>query len=237
MHRQLNREIEKLKQHVLKLGAQVEAAVFDALTACREHRRDLAEAVVAGDSAIDQAEIDLEEECLKLFALYQPVAGDLRFLVAVLKINNDLERIGDLAVNIAERAVFLADHPLPAFPFDFTRMAEVTARMLRQSLDALSSGRLEPAQEVAAMDDEVDGINRAMYRQVQDAMRADPDRIGSLIQVLGISRSLERIADHATDIAEDVVYMASGEIVRHPTLPGDRRRSLGGIGTIPPRRT
>lgn len=219
MHRQLNREIEKLKQHILQLGAQVEATVFDALTACREHRRDLADAVIAGDTAIDQAEIDLEEECLKLFALYQPVAGDLRFLVAVLKINNDLERIGDLAVNIAERAAFLAEHPLPAFPFDFSRMAEVAARMLRQSLDALSSGRLEPAREIAAMDDEVDAINRAMYVQVQEAMRADPDRIGSLIQVLGISRSLERIADHATDIAEDVVYMATGEIVRHPTLP------------------
>ncbi len=219
MHRQLNREIEKIKQHILKLGASVEAAFFDALTACREHRRDLADAVISGDAAIDQAELDLEEECLKLFALYQPVAGDLRFLVAVLKINNDLERIGDLAVNIAERAAFLADHPLETFPFDFTRMAEVTASMLRQSLDALSSGSLPPALEVPAMDDEVDGINRDTYRRVQDAMRTDPDRIGSLIQVLGISRSLERIADHATDIAEDVVYMASGEIVRHPTLP------------------
>jgi phosphate transport system protein len=219
MHRHFNREIEQLKQRILTLGAQVEAAFVSALTAIREHNRALAEEVIAGDRLIDQAELDLEEECLKLLALYQPVAGDLRFVVAVLKINNDLERIGDLAVNIAERAAFLAAAPLPVFPFDFSRMSEVAAHMLRQSLDALSSGQLEPARQVCLMDDEVDAINRAMYEQVKNAIRANPERVESLIQVLGVSRALERIADHATDIAEDVVYMASGEIVRHPTLP------------------
>jgi phosphate transport system protein len=215
MHRHFNREIELLKQRILTLGAKVEAAFVNALTAIREHNRILAEEVIAGDRFIDQAELDLEEECLKLLALYQPVAGDLRFVVAVLKINNDLERIGDLAVNIAERAVFLASAPLEAFPFDFSRMSEVAALMLRQSLDALASGQIGPARQVCLMDDEVDGINRNMYEQVKNAIRENPDRVESLIQVLGVSRALERIADHATDIAEDVVYMSSGEIIRH----------------------
>jgi len=215
MHRHFNHEIDKLKQRILHLGARVEAAFVSALTAIREQRRDLAESVISGDRIIDQAELDLEEECLKLLALYQPVAGDLRFVIAVLKINNDLERIGDLAVNIAERAVFLASAPLPAFPFDFSRMSQVAARMLRQSLDALASGQIEPARQVCLMDDEVDEINRDMYRQVKDAISQHPERVESLIQVLGVSRALERIADHATDIAEDVVYMSSGEIIRH----------------------
>jgi len=215
MHRHFNHEIELLKQRILKLGTMVEDAFMTALASIREHRKDLAESVIAGDRHIDQAELDLEEECLKLLALYQPVAGDLRLVIAVLKINNDLERIGDLAVNIAERAVFLASAPLQAFPFDFSRMSEVAAQMLRQSLDALASGQIGPARQVCLMDDEVDGINRDMYEQVKNAIREHPDRVESLIQVLGVSRALERIADHATDIAEDVVYMSSGEIIRH----------------------
>lgn len=186
-----------------------------AIQAVRERDAALAHAVVEGDRSIDQAEIDLEEDCLKLLALYQPVAGDLRFIVAVLKINNDLERIGDLAVNIAERAESMAQAAPAAFPFDFSTMSARAALMLRQSLDSLSSGQIELARAVCAMDDEVDAINRRMYEQVRDAILQNPERIETYIQILGISRALERIADHATDIAEDVVYMASGEIIRH----------------------
>ncbi len=215
MHRRFNREIDHLKQRILQLGALVENAFMSALESVRDHSGELARSVIEKDRVIDLAEVDLEEDCLKLLALYQPVARDLRFVVAVLKINNDLERIGDLAVNIAERAVFLSESPRIGFPFDFSGMSSKTSQMLRQSLDALSTGDIELAREVCRMDDEVDRINRLMYEQVHEAIRKNPERADSLIQILGISRSIERIADHATDIAEDVVYMTTGEIIRH----------------------
>lgn len=215
MHRHFTREIEKLKRLILEQGARVEEAFVHAITAVRDRDASMARLVIDGDHEIDQFEIDLEEECLKLLALYQPVAGDLRFIVAVLKINNDLERIGDLAVNIAERAESMTYAPPTAIPFDFSTMSKSSAMMLRQSLDALSSGQIELARSVCAMDDEVDAINRHMYEQVRDAILQNPERIETYIQVLGISRSLERIADHATDIAEDVIYMATGDIIRH----------------------
>jgi len=215
MHRHFTREIEKLKRRILEHGARVEEAFTHAVTAVHNRDAHLAQTVIDGDHDVDQAEIDIEEECLKLLALYQPVAGDLRFVVAVLKINNDLERIGDLAVNIAQRAQSMAQTPPAGFPFDFSTMSNRAALMLHQSLDALASGQTDAAREVCAMDDEVDAINRLMYERVRDAILGNPEHIETYIQAIGISRSLERIADHATDIAEDVVYMASGEIIRH----------------------
>jgi phosphate transport system protein len=157
----------------------------------------------------------MEEECLKILALHQPVGSDLRLIVAILKINNDLERIGDLSVNIAERAVFLASPETIDIPLDFARMAENVESMLRRSLDALVNTDLAAAHEVLEADDEVDAINREMYVQVQDAIRQHPQRVERLIHLLSASRHLERIADHATNIAEDVIYMIEGEIVRH----------------------
>ena len=175
----------------------------------------MARQVIENDIEIDQTEIDVEEECLKILALHQPVAIDLRFIVAVLKMNNDLERIGDLAVNIAERALLLNEQVKIDFPFDFSGIAEKTQRMLRSSLDAMVNLNPPLAREVCALDDEVDAINRKMYDQVKAAIQEHPENVDSLIALLSVSRYLERIADHATNIAEDVLYMIEGHIARH----------------------
>jgi phosphate transport system protein len=211
----LHREIDSLKKMILALGARVEENVYKAVRALEERNRGLAEEVIAADAEVDQEEVDVEEECLKVLALYQPVASDLRMIVSLLKINSDLERVGDLAVNIAERALFLSTQNRPNIPLDFTKMVEKTRGMLRMSLDALVNRDAGIAHEVMGADDEVDEINREMYVLIQAAIRKDPDRLESLIHLLSCSRHLERIADHATNIAEDVIYMIEGEIVRH----------------------
>ena len=217
MPKHLQREIENLKKNILVLGAKVEMAVHDATDAIEKRDGDLAQNVIDNDIQIDQQEVDVEEECLKILALHQPVAIDLRFIIAALKINNDLERIGDLAVNIAERAVFLATQPKPDISFDFSRMASIAQWMLKKSLDALVNLSVEFAREVCAADDKIDSMNREMYIKVQHAIRIHPEQMESLIHLLSVSRHLERIADHATNIAEDIIYMIEGEIVRHKT--------------------
>jgi phosphate transport system protein len=211
----LHREIDKLKQELLGLSAMVENAVHMAVKSVAERNARMARTVIDGDEEIDQMEVDLEEDCLKLLALYQPVAIDLRYVIAILKINNDLERIGDLAVNLAERGVLLAGLPDMEIPFDFEGMVEKVKWMLRASLDALINQDANLASEVWSADDEVDDINRQMYLTVEQCMRAEPEKIERLMVVLGISRLLERIADHATNIAEDVIYLTTGQIVRH----------------------
>ncbi len=219
MSKHLEREIERLKKHILSLGAVVEESVQRAVRAISERDGTLAQRVIEEDVSTDQMEVEVEEECLKILALHQPVAIDLRFIVAVLKINNDLERIGDLAVNIAERAAFLAsrNHDGLVTLFDFEEMAAKTQAMLKLSLDALVNVDADLARDVCAADDEVDAMNRQMYHQVEDAIRAHPEQMDALIHMLSISRHLERIADHATNIAEDVIYMIEGVIVRHRT--------------------
>lgn len=211
----LIQEIEILKRRLLAFSGVVEECVHSAVRAVAERDAELARSVIAADENVDRSEVEIEEECLKLFALHQPVAIDLRFLVAVIKLNSDLERIGDLAVNIAERAVYLAEHPPVPIPFDFPTMADKTRTMLRQSLDALVRMDSAAALTVCRADDEIDAINRDMYARVTDGIRAHPDHLDRLIHILAVSRNLERIADHATNIAEDVVYMIQGEIVRH----------------------
>ena len=217
MPRRLQVEIERLKKHILTLGTVVEESVRMAVRAIEKRDSAMAERVIEGDFEIDRMEVDLEEECLKILALHQPVAIDLRYIVVVLKINNDLERIGDLAVNIAERASFLATQPPVDIPFDFPGMSEKAQAMLRKSLDALVDMDEHLAYEVTAGDDEVDAIHREMYRLIQEGICRSPERLECLIHLLGVSRHLERIADHATNISEDVIYMIEGEIVRHKT--------------------
>lgn len=211
----LQREIDNLKKLILALGADVEENVHKAVKSLETRDSQLAETIVASDEVIDEQEVFLEEECLKVLALHQPVAIDLRFVIAVLKINNDLERIADLAVNIAERALFLNTQPKISIPFDFSTMVDKTKTMLRRSLDALVRMDTDMAHRVLMSDDEVDEINKEMYGQVQGGIRENPDQLESLIHYLSTSRHLERIADHATNIAEDVIYMVNGEIVRH----------------------
>ena len=157
----------------------------------------------------------MEEKCLKILALYQPVAIDLRFIVTVIKINKDLERIGDQVVNIAERIMSIAKYPDVSFHFDYTEMAEIAAAMLKQSLDAMVNLDIDTAYKVLTLDDEVDNIQSNAYSQIKQAMRERPEEITYLINLYLISRHLERIADLATNIAEDVIYLIEGEIVRH----------------------
>ena len=210
------KELNELRRRIFSLVAMVEDNLALAVQAV-EHRDDtMAHQVIEQDTAIDTTEVAVEEECLKLLALHQPVAVDLRFVIAVIKLNNDLERIGDLAVNIAERATFLNRLPPVSVPFDFDTMARKTTQMLRKSLDALLESDVRMALNVCAMDDEVDAINRGMYERVKDAIRAYPEHIDALINLLSVSKNLERVADHTTNIAEDVIYLVEGRIIRHP---------------------
>jgi phosphate transport system protein len=211
----LEREIENLKKQILALSATVEDNVFKAVQALTERNSTLAGEIIESDLSIDQTEVQIEEECLKVLALHQPVAVDLRFIVAILKINNDLERMGDLAVNIAERAMFLSTREKPDIPHNLPLMAEKTKAMMKKSLDALMKQDAKLAYEVLATDDEIDAMNREMYAQIQNGIRRKPEQLESLIHLLSSSRHLERIADHATNIAEDVIYMIEGVIVRH----------------------
>ena len=216
----LQRDLELLKREILDLGSMVEVAINDAILALHNRRIDLAEKVFVKEEAINEKEVHIEEECLKILALHQPVAADLRFIVVVLKVNNDLERMGDFALNVAKRAIFLASHdPIPSLP-DFVDVLPETVRtMVRNTLDALVKLDLEMAREVIEMDDTIDDINRRMYGELQALMERDPSTIERAIQLLSTSRYLERIADLATNIAEDVIFMVEGRVVRHHEEP------------------
>lgn len=211
----LQREIEKLKKKLLYMGAEVEELLRIAVDALLSRNVKLAEEAIKSDERIDHLEVEIEEECLKILALHQPVATDLRYVVAVLKINNDLERIGDLAVNIAERATYLSAQEKLHIPLDFKGMTELTQLMLKKSLDSVVSMDNHLAREVRASDDEVDNINRVMYDVISEYIINNPTQVEGALHVLSASRHLERIADQATNIAEDVIYMVEGEIVRH----------------------
>jgi phosphate transport system protein len=215
IRKHFSRELEKIKKMILSLGAMVEERVRVALQAVQANDADLARRIIKTDYEIDETEVEIEEECLKVLALHQPVAVDLRFLIAVIKINNDLERIGDQAVNIAERVGVTAKSDQLEFFFDYSTMGEKVQTMLKMSLDALVNMDYDLAFSVVMMDDEVDAIKAEAYDRVKLAMSEHPDKIGYLINLLLISRHLERLADHATNIAEEVIYLIEGEIVRH----------------------
>jgi phosphate transport system protein len=215
MTKHFQKELERLKKKLLTLSAIVEESVEKAVRSISNRDVPLAREVIENDRSIDLLEVEVEEECLKVLALHQPVAVDLRFVVAVLKINNDLERIGDLAVNIAERSSYLGQKEPIEMPFDFATMEKKTRLMLEKAIDSLIQMNLGVAREVGAADDEIDAINREMYDQVAQGIRESPDQADRLIHCLSISRHLERIADYATNIAEDVIYMIEGQIVRH----------------------
>jgi phosphate transport system protein len=211
----LERDLDLLKREILTMGALVEEATSKAITALTNRRSDLAEEVRDGDNVLDATEVLVEETCLKVLALHQPVATDLRFIVAVLKVNNDLERMGDLAANIAERALHLAsEDPLP-IPLKFEDLGERVRGMVKDSLDALVNVDPILARKVCAEDDAVDALNRDLFRRAQDLMKQKPETVERAVSALSASRHLERIADQATNIAEDVIFMVEGEIVRH----------------------
>ncbi|MDQ7785886.1 MAG: phosphate signaling complex protein PhoU [Desulfomonilaceae bacterium] len=215
MRIRLQSDIERLSKRVVALGTLVEERVRLAVKSIECRDRELADRVVDGDVEIDQQEVDLEEECLKILALHQPVADDLRYIIAVLKMNNDLERIGDLAVNIAGRTETISQYPQIQIPFDYFTMAQGAQEMLEKSLDSLVNRDLNLAYEVCAQDDDVDFMKSAMQSLFASQVRKNPEHVEPLVELFLVSRHLERIADHATNIAEDVIYMISGQIHRH----------------------
>ena len=215
MAKHLQRELEKLKKRVLSLGALVEERVRMVLGAIESRDAAVAEKIIKMDYEIDEIEVEVEEECLKILALHQPVAVDLRFLIAVIKINNDLERIGDEAGNIAQCVNYIAKRERVQVPFEFSVMGEQAEAMLKMSLDALVNLDLDLAFRVLTMDDVVDDKYGEIYDQVKGLILDNPKSVGHMINLFLVARHLERIADHATNIAEEVIYLIEGEIVRH----------------------
>jgi phosphate transport system protein len=215
MTKHFENEIERLKKKILRLAAMVEESLQKAVKSITDRDIELAASVVNYDSVIDSLEIEVEEECLKILALHQPVAADLRYVIATLKINNDLERIADLAVNIAECTPTIAKAGSREMPFDLFAMLDMTVKMVRESVDSLVSNDCVMAGQVCADDAEIDDRHEQSFHMVQEQLRKNPEMADYLISLLSVSRNLERIADHATNIAEDVIYMIEGEIVRH----------------------
>ena len=211
----LQKEIDKLKKQIVLLAGSVEKRVADAVKSIDQRDAQLAQLVKDTDQVVDQTEVEVEEECLKILALYQPVAMDLRFIVAVLKINSDLERIGDEAVNIAGRSLNINAYPRIEINFDLKTLAHNVMAMLKRSLDALVNMDAAMAHTVIDSDDEIDETVQMLFQQVKNEIRRQPEKIDYIIEYMRINRHLERIADHATNIAEDIVYMIEGKIVRH----------------------
>jgi len=215
MSKHFQRDLNFLQRDLLALAASVEEAIHKAIKSLVERETPLAKQVIDGDKAIDAEENHVEEECLKLLALHQPVAVDLRRVAGVLKINAELERMGDLAEDIAERAIHLASLPPIPMPAKLQRMTDLTTSMVRQSLDAFVHLDARLARTVCRLDDEVDRYNAEIIEEIIGMMKKSPDKIEQGLSFFSATRHLERIADHATNISEDVVYMVEGEIIRH----------------------
>jgi phosphate transport system protein len=208
-------DLQALKQRLLNMGALVEERVHQAILSLIERRQELAEKVMGGDKEVNDLQIEIDDRCLKLLALQQPMATDLRLITAAMKINSDLERIGDQAVNIAENVIKILPHP-PLKPiFELPRMADSAERMTRDSLDAFVRRDVDLARHVLKRDDEVDLLKDHVFRVLLTYMMADPGTIERALGLILISRNLERIADHATNIAEDVIFLVEARDVRH----------------------
>jgi phosphate transport system protein len=215
----LQRDLDNLQRDLLSLAGMVEEAIHKAINALQERNVPLAREVIAGDNEIDHEENHIDEECLKVLALHQPVASDLRRIVAAMMINTDLERMADLAEEIAERAIQLAQPPLLPVPGKLQRMTDLTTMMVHQSLNSFVTLDTKQASKVMRMDDEVDRYCAEIIDETVAAMKASPELIVPGLSMFSVTRHLERIADHATNIAEDVVYLVEGEIVRHRPRP------------------
>ena len=211
----LKNELESLKNMLIELASMVEYSLKTSVHSISEHDPVLANNVILMDKNIDELEVNIEEECLKILALYQPVAIDLRSVISFLKMNNDLERIGDLAVNISERSIYLWLSGNKLEVFDFLDMTDKVGNMLHNAIESAINFDINMAKKVLLDDDEVDIMNRKTHDKVFKSIKNDPKNAESFIHSLSISRYLERAADYATNIAEDVIYMIEGSIVRH----------------------
>jgi phosphate transport system protein len=228
MAKHLARDLEGLQRQILTLAGRVEEAVYNATQALQNRDAALAEEVIAGDVAVDVQENLIQEECLKILALHQPVAVDLRRTAAVFSITTDLERIGDLAVDIAERAVALVAFPKPPIPEKVSRLTDIVTSMVRQALDAFVQLDTKQARRVVRLDEEADRLHVELIDELLAVMKADPEAVEPGVSLFSAVRHLERIGDHATNIAEDVVYLVEGEMVRHRP----EAMSLHGSGVV-----
>ncbi|MEK7329757.1 MAG: phosphate signaling complex protein PhoU [Candidatus Eisenbacteria bacterium] len=215
MERHFDQELEALKDQLLRMGGRAEAVIQKAVEALKRRDPPLAREVFEDDRAIDQLEIEIEERCVRLLALRQPMATDLRFITAALKISNDLERVGDHAVNIAGSALRLAELPMLKPLVDIPRMTQMAAGMLRDALDAYVRRDAATARRLCRRDDEVDDLNRQLFRELISYMIEDPGTITRAMELILVARNLERVADLATNVAEEVVFIAEARIIKH----------------------
>ena len=214
MSKHLERDLENLQKRIIGFAGMVEDSIYKAVESLRKHDNALAMQVIEGDARIDATENQVSEECLKLLALYQPVASDLRRIATTFMITTDLERMGDLAMHIAEAALVLSS-PAKPIPAKLGNMTDLTTSLVRQSLDAFVTLDSRLARRVVRMDDEVDRYNDEIIAELIAYMKASPDNIEPGLTLFAATRHLERIADHGTNIAEDVIYLVEGEIVKH----------------------
>jgi phosphate transport system protein len=224
MDTRLQHEMDGLKEHLLQMAGLAERAISNAIEALVRRDSSLAEKTITEDEKINQLEIVIDELSLKLLALHQPLAADLRFITSAMRINTELERIGDQAVNIAERAVFLNREPQLKPYIDIPEMAEITQNMLRDVLNAFVNGDASLARSVCERDDRVDGLNNQVFRELLTYMMADSKTITRAVHLLIVSRCLERIADHATNIAEGVIFMTQAKVIKHHADGGTEKR-------------
>jgi phosphate transport system protein len=219
MSKHLQRDIENLNHALLKVSSMVEDMIDKATQALSNRRHALADEVVSSDEFVDQNEVHVEEECLKMLALHQPVAVDLRRIATVMKVNADLERIADLAVSIAQRAKAMDEFPAFVIPSQVPQMVVLATQMVRGAMDAFVNMDSAAARRIMAMDSSVDQYNRDIITVLQNDIQKRPDLVAAALHCFSAVRHIERIADHATNIAEDVVYLVEGDIVRHKHLP------------------
>ena len=215
MQTHFQQELNHLKEELLKMAGLAEQAIANAIDALVKRDSALAEKTIREDQAINEMELEIDALSLKLLALHQPLAGDLRFITSAMRINIELERIGDLAVNIAERALSLNQEPQLKPYIDIPRMAEITKSMVKEVLDAFVSGNADLARMVCERDDQVDDLNDQVFRELLSYMLADPKTITRAVHLIIVSKYLERIADHATNIAEGVIFMVKARVIKH----------------------
>jgi len=217
MQRHFDEELKALKEKILRMGAMVEEQITHSIKALVDRDSDLARRVIENDHKVNSMDVEVDEDCLRLIALHQPMAGDLRFLTTAMKISTELERMSDLAENISERTIELNEEPQIKPYIDIPRMAERAQRMVKESLDAFVNHDAQVARKVCADDDFVDELTEQIFRELLSFMLENPNSISRAIRITFISKYLERIADHATNIAELVVYLVEGKIIRHTT--------------------
>ena len=215
MLRHFDEELNALKGKILQMGGLVEAQIAGALHALTERNAELAVQIIENDHRINALDVEVDEECLRLLALYQPAAGDLRFITTAMKISTELERMSDLAENIAERAIELNEEPQLKPYIDIPRMANWSLQMVKESLDAFVNRDVTLARKVCADDDFVDELTEQLFRELVSFMLENPKTITRAIRLTFVGKYIERIADHATNVAELVVYLVEGKIIRH----------------------